>query len=135
MPQTRRLGRHIGLCRHIGDHIDSVIRYVAIMHAHEHAFGYTAYTLHDRAGTHASIIYINLLVIYIGVWLQIFHMTKVIVSDLRNCCSDEDSSTAPWFFFSSLRHVCKQLFLCDEGTNQSIPVYVSFCLFNGTKRG
>ena len=25
------------------------------MHAHERAFSYTAYTLHDRAGTHASI--------------------------------------------------------------------------------
>ena len=24
------------------------------MHAHEHAFSYTPYTLHDRAGTHAS---------------------------------------------------------------------------------
>ena len=24
------------------------------MHAYEHAFSYTAYTLHDRAGTHAS---------------------------------------------------------------------------------
>ena len=34
-------------------------------------------------------------------WLQIFHTTKVIASDLQNCCSDEDSSTAPWCFFSS----------------------------------
>ena len=51
MPQTRRLEGHIG------DHIDSVMQYVATMHAHEHAFSYTAHTLHDRAGTHASYIY------------------------------------------------------------------------------
>ena len=57
MPQTRGLGRHIyrRLEGHIGDHIDSVIQYVATMHAHEHAFSYTAYTLHDRAATHAYI--------------------------------------------------------------------------------
>ena len=37
----------------------------------------------------------------LGVWLQIFHTIKVITSDLQNCCSDEDLSTAPWSFFSS----------------------------------
>ena len=35
------------------------------------------------------------------VWLHIFHTIKVIVSDLRNCCSDEDLFTVPWSFFSS----------------------------------
>ena len=32
------LGRHRRLDGHIGDHIDSVMRSVATMHAHEHAF-------------------------------------------------------------------------------------------------
>ena len=34
-------------------------------------------------------------------WLQVFHTTKVIASNVQNCCSDEDSSTVPWCFFSS----------------------------------
>ena len=41
-------------------------------------------------------------------WLQIFHRTKVIASDLQNCCSNEDSSTVPWFFISlSVNYVRK----------------------------
>ena len=35
----------------------------------------------------------------LGVLLQIFHTRKVIISDLRKFCSDEDSSTVPWYFF------------------------------------
>ena len=41
-------------------------------------------------------------------WLQIFHRTKVIASNLQNCCSNEDSSTVPWLFVSlSVNYVRK----------------------------
>ena len=33
--------------------------------------------------------------------LQFFHTIKVIASDLRNCCSEEYLSTAPWCFILS----------------------------------
>ena len=42
----------------------------------------------------------GLLAIKSTTWLQIFHRTKVIASDLQNCCSNEDSSTVPWLFVS-----------------------------------
>jgi len=35
-------------------------------------------------------------------WLQIFHLRKVITSTLQIRYSEEDSSTAPWSFFLSI---------------------------------
>ena len=38
-----------------------------------------------------------------------FNTAKIIMSDLRNCCSDEGLSTAPWCFLLFLAFVFKLL--------------------------
>ena len=48
----------------------------------------------------------------IGVGLQKFHMIKVMVADLRKCCSKDDLPTAPWQFLLSFFPLpCSSLFL------------------------
>ena len=60
------------------------------------------------------------LVLALGVWLQIFHTTKVIMimSNLRNCCSNEDSSTATdmvFIFILNSVSSCVPLIITKEG--------------------
>ena len=37
---------------------------------------------------------------YLGVWLQNFYTTKVITSDLQNCCSDKCTMALPFIIYS-----------------------------------
>ena len=47
-----------------------------------------------------------------SVGLQKFHMIKVMVADLRKCCSKDDLPTVPWrFLLSFFLLPCSSLFL------------------------
>ena len=52
-----------------------------------------------------------------------FHTTKVIMSNLRKCCSDEDLSTAPWSFLSSFAILLFFLYLLND-VRKSLKVLI-----------
>ena len=71
--------------------------------------------------------------ICVGAMAPVFHTTKVITSDLWNCCSDEHLSTVPWFLnqaraaFGRMRLVSWNCFGLHIGMCVCVCVSVSAC--------
>ena len=56
------------------------------------------------------------------------------MSDLRNCCSDEDLSTAPWSFLHYLSFLSVFVKQCEKITKEGVDRVVALSIYCITKQ-